>query len=120
MGDKRWTLKQWKDAVGDSPNWEIFEIPAEVIGKRELEQDYSIKYVGPIENGTTVEEVPRVPLLYRTFADLKDLTELPLGLQRGLNYDIVAGCSNLNPSSDALHKLMQRAFWSISTINFFE
>ena len=118
MGDKRWTLKQWKDAVGDSPNWEIFEIPAEVIGKRELEQDYSIKYVGPIENGTTVEEVPKVPLLYRTFADLKDLTELPLGLQRGLNYDIVAGCSNLNPSSDALHKLMQRAFWSISTINF--
>lgn len=118
MGDKRWTLKQWKEAVGDSPNWEIFEIPAEVIGKRELEQDYSIKYVGPIENGTTVEEVPKVPLLYRTFADLKDLTELPLGLQRGLNYDIVAGCSNLNPSSDALHKLMQRAFWSISTINF--
>lgn len=118
MGDKRWTLKQWKEAVGDSPNWEIFEIPAEVIGKRELEQDYSIKYVGPIENGTTVEEVPKVPLLYRTFADLKDLTELPLGLQRGLNYDIVAGCSNLNPSSDALHKLMQRAFWSISTFNF--
>lgn len=86
--------------------------------KRELEQDYSIKYVGPIENGTTVEEVPKVPLLYRTFADLKDLTELPLVLQKGLNYDIVAGCSNFNPSSDALHKLMQRAFWSISTINF--
>lgn len=118
MGDKRWTLKQWKEAIGDSPNWEIFEIPAEVIEKRELEQDYSIKYVGPIENGTTVEEVPKVPLLYRTFADLKDLTELPLGLQKGLNYDIVAGCSNFNPSSDALHKLMQRAFCSISTINF--
>lgn len=82
MGDKRWTLKQWKEAVGDSPNWEIFEIPAEVIEKRGLEQDYSIKYVGPIENGTTVEEVPKVPLLYRTFADLKDLIELPLGYER--------------------------------------
>ncbi len=45
MGDKRWTLKQWKEAVGDSPNWEIFEIPAEVIQKFGLEQDYSIKYV---------------------------------------------------------------------------
>lgn len=56
MTDTRWTLKQWKEAVGESPNWEIFEIPAEVIEKRELEQDYSIKYVGPIENGTTVEE----------------------------------------------------------------
>lgn len=50
MTDTRWTLKQWKEAVGESPNWEIFEIPAEVIEKRELEQDYSIKYVGPIEN----------------------------------------------------------------------
>lgn len=118
MAGTRWTLQQWKEAVGDSPNWEIFEIPAEVIEKRELEQDYSIKYVGPIENGTTVEEVPKVPLLYRTFADLKDLTELPLGLQRGLNYDIVAGCHNFNPSSSTLQKLMQRAFWSISTINF--
>ena len=105
MGDKRWTLKQWKEAVGDSPNWEIFEIPAEVIQKFGFEQDYSIKYVGPIENGTTVEEVPKVPLLYRTFADLKDLIELPLGLRKGLNYDIVAGCSNFNPSSDALQKL---------------
>lgn len=118
MGDKRWTLKQWKEAVGDSPNWEIFEIPAEVIEKRELEQDYSIKYVGPIENGTTVEEVPKVPLLYRTFADLKDLTELPLGLQRGLNYDIVAGCSNLNPSSDALQKLTLGEFCTPYTTNF--
>lgn len=118
MTDTRWTLKQWKEAVGESPNWEIFEIPAEVIEKRELEQDYSIKYVGPIENGTTVEEVPKVPLLYRTFADLKDLTELPLGLQRGLNYDIVAGCSNLNPSSSALQKLMQRASCGIYTFKF--
>lgn len=41
-----------------------------------------------------------MPLLYRTFADLKDLIELPLGLRKGLNYDIVAGCSNFNPSSD--------------------
>lgn len=30
MTDTRWTLKQWKEAVGKSPNWEIFEIPAEV------------------------------------------------------------------------------------------
>lgn len=118
MTDTRWTLKQWKEAVGESPNWEIFEIPAEVIEKRELEQDYSIKYVGPIENGTTVEEVPKVPLLYRTFADLKDLTELPLGLQRGLNYDIVAGCSNFNPSSDALQKLTLGEFCTPYTTNF--
>lgn len=118
MEDTKWTLEQWKEAVGDSPNWEIFEIPAEVIEKRELEQDYSIKYVGPVENGTTVEEVPKVPLLYRTFADLKDLIELPLGLQRGLNYDIVAGCSNFNPSSSALQKLTQRVFCGTSTINF--
>lgn len=59
-----------------------------------------------------------MPLLYRTFADLKDLTELPLGLQRGLNYDIVAGCSNLNPSSSALQKLMQRASCGIYTFKF--
>lgn len=118
MEDTKWTLEQWKEAVGDSPNWEIFEIPAEVIEKRELEQDYSIKYVGPIENGTTVEEVPKVPLLYRTFADLKDLIELPLGLRNGLNYDIVAGCINFNPSSDALQKLTQRVFCGTSTINF--
>lgn len=118
MGDKRWTLKQWKEAVGDSPNWEIFEIPAEVIEKRGLEQDYSIKYVGPIENGTTVEEVPKVPLLYRTFADLKDLIELPLGLRKGLNYDIVAGCSNFNPSSDALQKLTLGEFCTPYTTNF--
>lgn len=118
MEDTKWTLEQWKEAVGDSPNWEIFEIPDEVIQKYGFEQDYSIKYVGPIENGTTVEEVPKVPLLYRTFADLKDLIELPLGLQRGLNYDIVAGCSNFNPSSDALQKLTQRAFCGHYTTNF--
>lgn len=35
MTDTRWTLKQWKEAVGESPNWEIFEIPAEVIEKKE-------------------------------------------------------------------------------------
>lgn len=86
--------------------------------KRGLEQDYSIKYVGPIENGTTVEEVPKVPLLYRTFADLKDLIELPLGLRKGLNYDIVAGCSNFNPSSDALQKLTLGEFCTPYTTNF--
>lgn len=36
MAGTRWTLKQWKEAVGDSPNWEIFEIPAEVIEKENL------------------------------------------------------------------------------------
>lgn len=118
MADTKWTLEQWKEAVGNSHNWEIFKIPTEVIEKRELEQDYSIKYVGPIENGTTVEEVPEVPLLYRTFADLKDLIELPLGLRKGLNYEIVAGCSNFNPSSDALQKLTQRAFCGPYTTNF--
>lgn len=118
MADTKWTLEQWKEAVGNSHNWEIFKIPTEVIEKRELEQDYSIKYVGPIENGTTVEEVPEVPLLYRTFADLKDLIELPLGLRKGLNYEIVAGCSNFNPSSDALQKLTQRAFCGHYTTNF--
>ena len=118
MEDTKWTLEQWKEAVGDSPNWEIFAIPEEIIQKYGFEQDYSIKYVGPLENGTTVEEVPKVPLLYRTFADLKDLIELPLGLQRGLNYDIVAGCSNFNPSSDALQKLTPRAFCGHYTTNF--
>lgn len=118
MEDTKWSLEQWKEAVGDSQNWEIFEIPDEVIQKFGFEQDYSIKYVGPIENGTTVEEVPKVPLLYRTFADLKDLIELPLGLRKGLNYDIVAGCSNFNPSYDALQKLTQRAFCGHYTTNF--
>lgn len=118
MEDTKWTLEQWKEAVCDSPNWEIFAIPEEVIQKFGFEQDYSIKYVGPIENGTTVEEVPKVPLLYRTFADLKDLIELPLGLRKGLNYEIVAGCSNFNPSSDALQKLTQRSFCSHYTANF--
>lgn len=118
MGEPKWTLEQWKEAVGDSPNWEIFEIPDEVIRKFGFEQDYSIKYVGPIENGTTVEEVPKVPLLYRTFADLKDLIELPLGLRKGLNYDIVAGCNNFNPSSDALQKLTLGEFCTPYTTNF--
>lgn len=118
MGDTKWTLEQWKEAVGDSPNWEIFEIPTEIIKKLGLEQDYSIKYVGPIVKGTTVEEVPKVPLLYRTFADLKDLTELPLGLRRGLNYDIVAGCINFNPSLDALHKLSTSMICGPYTSNF--
>lgn len=118
MEDTKWSLEQWKEAVGDSQNWEIFEIPDEVIQKFGFEQDYSIKYVGPIENGITVEEVPKVPLLYRTFADLKDLIELPLGLRKGLNYDIVAGCSNFNPSYDALQKLTQRAFCGHYTTNF--
>lgn len=118
MEDTKWTLEQWKEAVCDSPNWEIFAIPEEVIQKFGFEQDYSIKYVGPIENGTTVEEVPKVPLLYRTFADLKDLIELPLGLRKGLNYDIVAGCSNFNPSSGALQELTQRMFCGSYTSNF--
>lgn len=83
MGDKRWTLKQWKEAVGDSPNWEIFEIPAEVIQKFGFEQDYSIKYVGPIENGTTVEEVPKVPLLYRTFCRFKRFNRITIRLTKG-------------------------------------
>lgn len=34
MAGTRWALKQWKEAVVVSPNWEIFEIPAEVIEKR--------------------------------------------------------------------------------------
>lgn len=52
MEDTKWTLEQWKEAVCDSPNWEIFAIPEEVIQKFGFEQDYSIKYVGPIENTT--------------------------------------------------------------------
>lgn len=36
MAGTRRALKQWKEAVGDSPNWEIFEIPAEVIEKEDL------------------------------------------------------------------------------------
>lgn len=118
MTDTRWTLKQWKEAVGESPNWEIFEIPAEVIEKRELEQDYSIKYVGPIENGTTVEEVPEVPLLYKTFAGIKELVEIPLGLRMGLNYDIVVGCEKFNPSIQSLHDLLINRSWGWCTTDF--
>lgn len=59
-----------------------------------------------------------MPLLYRTFTDLKDLTELPLGLKKGLNYDIVAGCEKFNPSLDALHKLNTSMICGPYTTNF--
>lgn len=118
MEDTKWSLEQWKEAVGDSPNWEIFEIPAEVIEKRELEQDYSIKYVGPIENGTTVEEVPKVPMLYKTFAGRRELVQIPLGLERGLNYDIVEGCNKFNPSTGSLIKYTE-SYGGTSTVQQF-
>lgn len=102
MEDTKWTLEQWMEAIGDSKNWEVFRITPEVIKQHDFEQDYSIRYVGPIVNGCTIEEVPNVPLLYKTFAGRRELVELPLGLKKGLNHEIVMGCCNFNPSVDSL------------------
>lgn len=102
MEDTKWTLEQWMEAIGDSKNWEVFKITPEVIRQYNFEQDYSIRYVGPIVDGCTIEEVPNVPLLYMTFAGRRELVELPLGLKKGLNYEIVMGCSKFNPSLDSL------------------
>ena len=81
---------------------EVFQLTPEVIKQHDFEQDYSIRYVGPIVNGCTIEEVPNVPLLYMTFAGRRELVELPLGLKKGLNYEIVMWCSKFNPSLDSL------------------
>lgn len=97
MGEK-WTIDDWMEAIGDSKNWEVFRITPEVIKQHDFEQDYSIKYVGPIVDGCTIEEVPKVPLLYKTFAGRRELVELPIGLKKGLNYEIVEGCCKFNPS----------------------
>lgn len=102
MEDTKWTLEQWMEAIGDSKNWEVFRITPEVIKQHYFEQDYSIRYVGPIVDGCTIEEVPKVPLLYKTFAGRRELVELPIGLKNGLNYEIVMGCCNFNPSVDSL------------------
>ena len=100
--NERWSFEDWENAVGDSENWEVFEITKEVIEKEDLEEDYSIRYVGPIVDGCTIEPVPKVPMLYKTFAGRRELVQIPLGLERGLNYDIVEGCNKFNPSTDSL------------------
>ena len=100
--NERWSFEDWENAIGDSKNWEVFQITKEVIEKEDLEEDYSIRYVGPIVNGCTIEPVPKVPMLYKTFAGRRELVQIPLGLERGLNYDIVEGCNKLNPSTDSL------------------
>lgn len=101
MGEK-WTIDNWMEAIGDSKNWEVFKLTPEGIKQHNFEQDYSIRYVGPIVNGCTIEEVPSVPLLYMTFAGRRELVELPIGLKKGLNHEIVVGCCRFNPSVDSL------------------
>lgn len=100
--NEHWSFEDWENAIGDSENWEVFEITKEVIEKEDLEEDYSIRYVGPTVNGCTIEPVPKVPMLYKTFAGRRELVQIPLGLERGLNYYIVEGCNKFNPSTDSL------------------
>lgn len=114
--EEKWTIDDWMEAIGDSKNWEVFKITPEVIKQYDFEQDYSIKYVGPIVDGCTIEEVPSVPLLYKTFAGRRELVELPIGLKKGLNYEIVEGCHRFNPSVDSLKQYSESLCGHSSTI----
>lgn len=116
--NEHWSFEDWENAIGDSKNWEVFQITKEVIEKEDLKEDYSIRYVGPIVNGCTIEPVPKVPMLYKTFAGRRELVQIPLGLERGLNYDIVEGCNKFNPSTDSLVKYTE-SYGNISTVQQF-
>lgn len=116
--NEHWSFEDWENAIGGSKNWEVFKITKEVIEKEDLKEDYSIRYVGPIVNGCTIEPVPKVPMLYKTFAGRRELVQIPLGLERGLNYDIVEGCNKFNPSTDSLVKYTE-SYGNISTVQQF-
>lgn len=103
----KWTRTQWEEAIGNSKNWEIVPLSAEVKDYWHLDEDYTIQYVGPIIRCGTVEKVPDVPVLYRTFQHIPDLVHMPLGLHCADCYEVVFDCINFSPSKEELFDFMQ-------------
>lgn len=97
-------MDEWKRAVAvvDADEWEIFELPESESVRMFSDQDYSIRYKGPIKGGRIWADIPQVPLYYRTFADLKDLVHIPHGFRKYGAYEAFAGCCGLMPSVEEL------------------
>lgn len=93
-----WAKEQWEEVIGDSANWRIVPVSEEAKQQYDLDEDYTIEYVGPIIDDSTVERVPNVPLLYQTFHDLPELVHLPSGLKKYGCMNVIVNCPKFNPS----------------------
>ena len=98
---RKWTLDEWKNTV-DENLWEIFELPKAAKERWSFDQDYSIRYKGPVVNGGIDVDIPEVPLYYRTFAGLKGLVHIPQGFRKFDAYEAFVGCCGLLPSVEEL------------------
>lgn len=110
---------QYEELEFDDTLWEIMDIPEEVYRSwYELDEHpnapyltQTLHYVGPVVGGEILCEIPHMNFWYHTFANCKELKEIPQKFNPIEFWEPFFGCCNLNPSIEKVQVIQKRVMF---------